>query len=72
MYETPQIRLQKPTKRHLERANAALYTFPRNLRRGGEMEAIFSLLVLIAIICIPAGLGLWLLGKILIFVSGVK
>lgn len=36
------------------------------------MEAIFSLLVLIAIICIPAGLGLWLLGKILIFVSGVK
>jgi|GEM_PF-2493422 len=36
------------------------------------MEAILSLLVLTAVICIPAGLGLWLLGKVLIFVSGTK
>jgi len=48
------------------------YTFMLNPRRGDEMEAIFSLLVLIAVICIPTGLGLWLLGKVLIFVSGVR
>lgn len=59
-------------KNAAQSARMTHYTFMLNPRRGDEMEAIFSLLVLIAVICIPTGLGLWLLGKVLIFVSGVR